>query len=92
MPPTVAHKLLGLSVLRLDSNLRLFAACTRHAKKLKHFHTTYLRRLFYVRRQDMVPDTGFFYESVKRSSIYTLLHETCDTTEALLYNMPKQPD
>ena len=47
----------------------------RHAKKLNHFHTTCLRKLFNIKWQDKIPDT----EVLRRAdlpSIYTILMQS----------------
>ena len=47
----------------------------RHAKKLNHFHTTCLRKLFNIKWQDMIPDT----EVLRRAdlpSIHTILMQS----------------
>ena len=73
--------------IRLDTKLKVYRsmvlptllyACEtwtvyqRHAKRLNHFHTSYLRKLLKIKWQDRIPDT----EVLKRAgmqSIHTLL-------------------
>ena len=67
-----------LKVYRLVVLPTLLCACEtwrvyqRHAKRLDHFHTSYLRKLLKIKWQDRIPDT----EVLKRAgmqSVYTLL-------------------
>ena len=75
------------SGIRLDTKLKVYRSvvlptllytcetwtvCQRHAKRLNHFHTSCLRKLLKIKRQDRIPNT----EVLKRAgmqSIHTLL-------------------
>ena len=79
--------ILDQSSIRLDTKLKIYRtvvlptllyACEtwtvyqRHAKQMNHFHTSCLRKLLKIKRQDRIPDT----EILKRAgmqSVHTLL-------------------
>ena len=73
------------SGIRLDTKLKVYKAVVlptllrnkdslqRHAKRLNHFHTSFLRKLLKIKWQERIPDTGL---DKGRDADYTYSSET----------------